>query len=159
MKMNMKKRLENKFNFWIFDIKIRLCNSFPENQRKYFLTNLLRYFWLIDAKMKIKMKIWEKSFWPICKTFLTNQGKNEKEDKKIWKNEFYFLTLHIKIRLYRNFHENLRKRILAHFLSHFWLIQSKMKMMMKKLGKMNLIFELSISKLGYMEIFLKVYGK
>ena len=32
----------------------------------------------------------------------------------------------------------------------------KMKMKMKKFGKMNLIFEFSISKLGYMEIVMKI---
>ena len=30
---------------------------------------------------------------------------------------------------------------------------------MKNLGKMNSIFEFFISKLGYMELFVKVYGK
>ena len=35
----------------------------------------------------------------------------------------------------------------------------KMKMKMKKFGKMNSIFELSISELGYMAIFIKICGK
>ena len=30
---------------------------------------------------------------------LTNRGKNEDEDEKMWKNEFDFRILHIKIRL------------------------------------------------------------
>ena len=35
----------------------------------------------------------------------------------------------------------------------------KMKMRMKKFGRMNLIFEFSISKLGYMTIFMKILQK
>ena len=37
--------------------------------------------------------------------------KTEDENKKNWKNKFYFWIPHIKIRLCDNFHENLRKRI------------------------------------------------
>ena len=32
-----------------------------------------------------------------------------------------------------------------------------MKMKLKKIGKMNSIFEISMSKLGYMEIFMKIW--
>ena len=32
----------------------------------------------------------KKEFGPFFKTFLTNQGKNENEDEKNWKNEFNF---------------------------------------------------------------------
>ena len=98
-------------------------------------------------------------FDPFFKTFLTNWGKNEDEDEKNWKNEFDFWVFHIRIRLYRNFHENLSKNFLNHFLSHFWLIVAKMKMKIKKFGKMSAIFELSISKLGYMAIFMKICSK
>ena len=35
----------------------------------------------------------------------------------------------------------------------------KIKMKMKKLGKMNSIFEFSTSKLGYMAIFMKICPK
>ena len=34
-------------------------------------------------------------------------AKNEGKDEKNWENEFDFWILHIKIRLYINFHENL----------------------------------------------------
>ena len=34
--------------------------------------------------MKICVKIF---FYPFCGIFLTNRGKNEGEDEKIWKNE------------------------------------------------------------------------
>ena len=34
-----------------------------------------------------------------------------------------------------------------------------MKMKMKKIGKMSSIFELSMSKLSYVEIFMKILGK
>ena len=36
------------------------------------------------------MKIREKRSDQFFKTILTNQGKNEYEDKKIWENEFNF---------------------------------------------------------------------
>ena len=48
-------------------------------------------------------------FDPIIKTILTNRGKNEDEDKKSWESEFNFSILHVKIRLYRNFHKNLKR--------------------------------------------------
>ena len=57
----------------------------------------------------ISMKIGEKHFWPIFKTFFNNRGKNKDEDEKIWKNEFHFCFSHIKVRLHRTFHKNLRK--------------------------------------------------
>ena len=93
------------------------------------------------------------------KPFLINQGKNENEDEKIWKNELDFWIIHIKIRLFGNFHENLLKKILTHFLRNFWLIESKIKMKMKKFGKISSIFGFSISKLGYMELFIKIWEK
>ena len=105
------------------------------------------------------MKVWEKNFWPIFKTFLTNRGKTEDENEKIWKNELNFLILHIKIRLYGNFYENMLKKVLTHFFGHFWLIEAKTKMKVKKYGKMSSIFEFSISKLRYVGIFMKVWEK
>ena len=69
--------------------------------------------------MEIFMKIGGKKFYPFYSTFLTNQGKNEDEDEKNWKNETNFRILHIKIRLCSNFHENLRKHFLMHLLRHF----------------------------------------
>ena len=86
------------------------------------------------------MKILEKFFWLIFKLFLIYPGKNEDEHEKVWENEFNFLIIHIKIRLHGNFHENLLKKNLTHFLGHFWLIEAKMKMKMKTFGKMSLIF-------------------
>ena len=91
-----------------------------------------------------------------------------KWDEKIWENEFDLWILHIKIRLHRNFHESLRKKIsLTVWLFNFDYLPDedrkklipKMKMKRKKFGRMNLIFEFSISKLGCMEIFMKVWGK
>ena len=58
--------------------------------------------------------------------------------------------------IYGNFNENLRKTFLTHFVSHFSLIDAKTKMKMKKIGKTSSIFEFSISKLGYMEVFMKI---
>ena len=121
--------MENEFDFWILHIKIRLYKNFHENLRKIF-----------------------DSFF---KPFLTNQGKNEDEDEKILEHEFDFWSIHIKIRLHGNFYEYLLKKVLSHFL-HFWLIEAKMKMKMKKYGKMFSIFKFSISKLGYVVIFTKI---
>ena len=90
---------------------------------------------------------------------MTNRNKNEDGDKKISKNEFDFSILDIKTRLYKNFHENLRKQFLTHSLSHFCLIEAKIKMKIKKFRKMNLIFDLFISELGYMAIFMGIYAK
>ena len=71
-------------------------------------------------------------------TFLTNRGKNEDEDEQIWKNEFEYWIPHI--RLCSNFHENLRKKNFDPFFKTF----------------LNSIFELSISKLGCMELLIKI---
>ena len=62
-------------------------------------------------------------------------AKNEDEDEKTWKNEFDFWILHIKVKFYANFHENLRKKFLTNFVGHFWLIEAKMKMKIKKIEK------------------------
>ena len=149
--------------------------------------------------------------------YLTNRGKNkDEEDKKIWKDEFNLWILRIKIRLYGNFHENLRKKwngkvlqlvhyltlticlikmgkkliqkwrwqwksleewtwflrsklgyteifmkiyekkVLTNFLGHFWLVEAKIKIKIRTFGKMSLIFEFSILKLGYMKVFMKI---
>ena len=42
-------------------------------------------------------------------------AQNEDEDEKIWKNEFNFKIIKIKIRLYDNFHENLKRKNLIIF--------------------------------------------
>ena len=42
--------------------------------------------------------------------------KIEDEDKKNWKSEFDFWIFHIKISLYENFHENLRRESLTYSL-------------------------------------------
>ena len=129
---------ENDFEFWIFNSKIRLCDSFHENLRKTVLTHFRTHFLLIEGKLKVK--IW-------------------KDLKRFGKNEFDFWIFHIKTRLYRNFHENLRKNFLTYFLSHFLLIEAKMKMKIKKFGKVSSIFKLCISKFGYIAIFMKICFK
>ena len=40
---------------------------------------------------------------------MTNRGKDDDEDEKIWENESTFWIFHIKIRLCGNFHENPKK--------------------------------------------------
>ena len=129
------------------------CMEFFSNSLCFFMRKVIKV-----GYMAFFMKIWEKN-WPIFKIFLINQDKNQNVNEKMWENEFDFWILRIKIRLYGNFHENLRKKFLTHFLNHFSLIKAKTKMKMKKSGKMNSIFELSISKLGYMAIFMKIFVK
>ena len=53
--------------------------------------------------------------------------KNEDDNEKLWKNELDFWVFYIKIRLYDNFHENLRRKNLTHFLRQLWLSGAKMK--------------------------------
>ena len=66
---------------------------------------------------------------------MTNWGKNEDEDEKLWENKFDFWILHIKIRLYGNFDVNLLTRSVDPFLGHIWLIEAKIKVKMKNIGK------------------------
>ena len=53
---------------------------------------------------------------------MPDEGRNkvdtkiEDEDKKNWKSEFDFWIFHIKISLYENFHENLRRESLTYSL-------------------------------------------
>ena len=65
--------------------------------------------------------------WPISWTFLTNRGKNEDEDEKIWENEFNIWVFYIKIRLSGSFHGNLLKKNLTHFLGQVLTSQGKNK--------------------------------
>ena len=101
----------------------------------------------------------ENSFDPFSRTFLPNWGKNEGEDDNIWENEFDFWIIHIKIKLYGNFHESQLKNVFTHILGHFWLIEAKMKMKVKKYGEIFSIFEFSILKWGYVVIFMKIGEK
>ena len=120
------KNWQNDFDLWILHSKIRLYKNFPEN-------------------------LWEKSFDPFCRTFLTCPAKNKDEHEKTWENEFDFWILHIKIRLCGSFLGNLIKKILIHFLRHL-----KMKMKMKKYGEKISIFEFSISNLCYAAVFMEI---
>ena len=89
---------KNKFDLW----KLGYMAIFMKICGKKNLTHILGHFWLIEAKMKMKIK---------------NMGK--------W---IQFLNSAYQIRLCDSFHENLRKIFLTHFLRHFWLIGAKMKM-------------------------------
>ena len=65
-------------------------------------------------KMKNKKRRWKSSL--TISLFNFNwwekvDARKEDEDEKDWKNEFDIWLLHIKFRLYGNFHENLRKKI------------------------------------------------
>ena len=90
---------------------------------------------------------------------MTDQGKNEDEDKKIGENEFDFWITHIKIRFCGSFHENLEINFLINFVRQFRLIETKMKMKIKILGKICLSFEFSISELNYTKYFMKIQEK
>ena len=64
--------------------------------------------------MKMKKRRWKSSL--AISLFNFNwwekvDATKEDDYEKDWKNEFDFWLLHIKIRLYGNFHENLRKKI------------------------------------------------
>ena len=69
------------------------------------------------------------------------------------------MKMEIKTRLYGSFHENLWPNLLTHFVGHFWLAEAKMKIKMKKIGKISSGFGFSISKLGYVAIFMKIWEK
>ena len=73
-------------------------------------------------------------------------AKNKDEDEKIGENEFNFSILYIKLGYMAIFMKICPKKNLTYFVGHFWLIKAKMKMKMKKCGKMSPIFEFSISK-------------
>ena len=47
---------ENKFDFWILHIKTRLYGNFDVRLWAKHFDAFLGYFWLIEAKIKIKMK-------------------------------------------------------------------------------------------------------
>ena len=67
--------------------------------------------------VSIFMKIWkEKKTEPFFETFLTNRGKNENENEKSSEKDIGLWILHIKIRLYGYFHENVRTIFFLKFL-------------------------------------------
>ena len=120
MKIKMKK-LGKWVRFLITHIRIRLYSYFHENLLKKHCDPFLGHFWLIEKRMTMKdEKIWGKKFdfWILISIsklgnvaiFMKIGEKNEDEDEKIWKNEFNYWILHIKIRLYRIFHKNVRKK-------------------------------------------------
>ena len=105
--------------FWLFNFDFDFKFNFDEDGKNW--CKKWRWRWenlqeSIDSEffisklgyLGIVMNIWEKSD-SFLKTFLTNHGKNEDINEKIWENKFDLWILHIKIRLYGNFHENLRK--------------------------------------------------
>ena len=107
---------------------------------------------------KFPWKSEKKNIWLIFNHFwLLSQKWRRRRINREYESNFWIL--HIKIRLCGNFHENSRKKFLTHFSRHFWLIKAKMKMQMKKFRKISSIFEFSISKLSYMELFIKTWEK
>ena len=90
---------------------------------------------------------------------MTNWGRNEDEDEKVWENEFNFLIIHIKIRLYGNFHENPLKKMFEPFFRTFLTNWSKNEDEDEKMWENEFHFEYSISKLGYVAIFMKIGEK
>ena len=87
-------------------------------------------FWLIEAKIQIKIKKFQKTS-TIIELYTLNVGHNI------------------------NFQENLRKKIDL-ILTNYWLIKAKMKMKMMKFGKISTSFEVSTLKFGYRQIFMKI---
>ena len=86
-------------------------------------------------------------------------AKNKDEDEKIGENEFNFSILYIKLGYMAIFMKICPKKNLTYFVGHFWLIKAKMKMKMKKCGKMSPIFEFSISKKVMWQFSWESYGK
>ena len=76
--------------------------------------------------MAIFMKICaKKNLTDFFRIFLTNWGKNEDEDEKIWENESNFWILHINIRMCGNFLENLYKKLFDPFFKTFFTNRGK----------------------------------
>ena len=107
------------------------------------------------AYVAVFLKTCEKKFDLFFKTFLTNQGKKN-EDEKIWENDFKFWILHIKIKLCDSFYENLRK-IFWRFCKTFFTNWGNNEDENEKIRENYL--ELSISKLGYVIVLMKIWEK
>ena len=80
-----KKVSKIEINFWILHIKIRLCANFHKNPMKNFWPIFYNIFDSLRQKWRWRWKKLEKWVW--------------------------FLNFNIKIRLYRTFHKNLKKKI------------------------------------------------
>ena len=114
----------------------------PKNGSKFFVhrfTSKLPYnlilIWRIQKSKNLKnYGLWKFS-WKSKKKYLTHFVSND------------------------NSHKNLRIKNWPIFKDIFHLSRQKLKCKWKQFGKMCLIFEFSISKLGYTEIFMKIYGK
>ena len=143
------KKEENKYDLQIFHIKISITRHFSKNLTK------ITQFWLMKKKERTVLSLFD--YLPDKDGKKRLMPKMKMKIKKIWENEFNFWSLHIKISLYDNFYENLKK--IDHFLRYFWLIEAKGKLKMIQFGKMSLIFEFFWSKLGYMAIFIKISEK
>ena len=86
-----KNNYKHKYDFRILCTKISLTRHFSENLRK----SLLSFDWERLKSSEDGEKV---------------DAKNEHEEEKIWENALNFWFLHIKIRLYGNFHENLSEK-------------------------------------------------
>ena len=93
---------KNESHFLILHIKIRLQGNFHENLRKKFLTDFFNHFWLIEAKMKIKMK----EFGKINSVFAFSISK---------------------LGYAGIFFEIQEKKFLTHFLRHFWFFHKNLR--------------------------------
>ena len=82
--------------------------------------------------------------------------KMKKYGKMISIFEFF---LSKEITYIQKFSWNSEEKNINQFFGHYWLVNTKMKLKMKKYGKMSLIFESSILKLGYEAVFLEIWEK
>ena len=128
-----KMRMKKFGRIWFLNFSC-LHDIIHENLRRKNLTHFVRHLWLIEAKIKMKIKRFGKT----SSIFEFSISK------------FHYTKIFVKIS---------EKKILTNFLSHFWLIEAKRKMKMKKFGKTSLIFEFSIIKLRYVVNFMKVREK
>ena len=115
IKMRKIGRMNLRMNFELSRSKLGYRATLIKILDKKFFTPFLRHFWLIEAKIKMKMK----NFWKLSSVF---DSPHEN--------------------LYGNFDKNLW--IFFFYLRHFWLIEANIKMKTNEFGKMSLIFEYSI---------------
>ena len=133
------------------NLRIRKFQCKNEDEVKKFgkMSSIFEFCLSKLSYMEIFMKIWEKMYltiWLFDLDYLSDEdgkkadAKNEDEDEKKRENKFDLWILHIKIRLYGKIFENLRKNFFTHFLNHFWLIEAKMKLKIKKVGKITSVY-------------------
>ena len=141
------------------------------------MSSIFEYSILKLGHMEIFMNMWEKNeikkffnFFAFTLSSLTfaicliKMGKNFMPKRKMRMKKFARVNLIFEFSISKLGYINIfmkiwERKMLTHFLGHFWPIEVKMKLQIKKIEKMSLIFEFSKSKLGDMAIFMKICRK